>query len=182
MDGLAGLGEADRVREQIEQDLAQALGIGAQRAGLGRDIDLEPELAVGETVLQVVAPQPVPRGELRIASAPDHAALATVDSDVGARPVQINLEELSVRIVGYNFALAALEARLTDQSRWSAAELEPVVQQLAELGQLRSMLAGYREFVVQTAPVRLGQLEPLRPVVTSVAARISSARWHSATV
>jgi hypothetical protein len=99
-----------------------------------------------------------------------------VDDDFGTRPVQINLEELSVRIVGYNFALAALEARLADRSRWSAAQLEPVVQQLAELGQLRSMLAGYREFVVETAPVRLGQLEPLGPVVTSVAARISSAR------
>jgi hypothetical protein len=118
----------------------------------------------------------VPPGELRIASAPDHAALATVDGDPVTPPVQVNLEELSVRIVGYNFALAALEARLADRRGWSAAELEPVVQQLAELGQLRSMLAGYREFVVETAQVRLGQLEPLQPVVTSVAARISSAR------
>ncbi len=50
--GLAGLREADGVGQQVEQDLAQALGIGAQRSGLGGDVDLQPELAVGQAVLQ----------------------------------------------------------------------------------------------------------------------------------
>lgn len=116
-----------------------------------------------------------PAGELRLATRPEHDALASVDAETAEDAAQINLSELSVRIGGFNFALAALESRLSDRGPWSADQLEPLVQQLDELNQLRSMLAEYRA-VAAESEAAMRRLEPLEPVVTVVAARISKAR------
>lgn len=119
---------------------------------------------------------------MRIATLPDHEALATIDDTLVPgtgrtdEAVQINLSELSVRIGGYNFALAALESRLSDRRGWSADQLEPLVQQLHDLNQLRGMLDEYRAVARESDTAQVGRLEPLEPVVTAVASRISKAR------
>ena len=122
-----------------------------------------------------------PARELRIAELPDRELLATVQEPAeqardGVEDVQINVGELAVRIGGFNFALAALESQLAERGRWRADQIEPVVQKLADLSQLRGMLAEYRQVAGNPASQSMAQLEPLNPVVTIVASRISTAR------
>jgi hypothetical protein len=122
-----------------------------------------------------------PARELRIAELPDRELLATVQEPSeqardGAEDVQINVGELAVRIGGFNFALASLESQLAERGRWRAEQIEPVVQKLADLNQLRGMLGEYRQVAGDTASKSMPQLEPLNPVVTVVASRISTAR------
>ncbi|MFO0895858.1 MAG: hypothetical protein U0836_00395 [Pirellulales bacterium] len=146
----------------------------------GRELELAPRREHAPQPARVAehGPRRTQAWELRISRAAEHEELATVDAETAQTAedaVQINLSELSVRIGGFNFALAALESRLGDRGPWSADQLEPLVQQLDELNQLRSMLAEYRA-VAAESEAAMRRLEPLEPVVTVVAARISKAR------
>lgn len=158
-------------------------GLGAHDVRpAGRELELAPRREHVPQHARVAEHGPrrtqTPAWEPRISRAAEHERLATVDAETAETAedaAQINLSELSVRIGGFNFALAALESRLGDRGPWSADQLEPLVQQLDELNQLRSMLAEYRA-VANESEAAMRRLEPLEPVVTVVAARISKAR------
>src|SRR5829696_10256905 len=50
-DGLARRRKADRVRQQVEQDLAHALAVGHEASEVLRGVDLEGERGLGQTIL-----------------------------------------------------------------------------------------------------------------------------------
>ncbi len=177
----AGAGAPTKSSPRIAAPAGPALGAHDVRPE-GRELELAPRREHAPQAARVAEHGPrrtqAPAWELRISRAAEHEELATVvaeTAETAEDAVQINLSELSVRIGGFNFALAALESRLGDRGPWSADQLEPLVQQLDELNQLRSMLAEYRA-VANESEAAMRRLEPLEPVVTVVAARISKAR------
>ena len=66
---------------------------------------------------------------------------------MSAGPVEVNVEELGVRIAGYNMAMGALEADLDENGTWDAARLAPLVERL--------------KILVQVAPPHHQNLQPL---------------------
>jgi hypothetical protein len=90
--------------------------------------------------------------------------------------VQVNVEELAVRIAGNNLALRGLEAELNENRTWSADQLENVLSRLDILVLRQKDLTLFRDLVSAAEQARAGRTESPRHVISQLAARIVEVR------
>lgn len=114
--------------------------------------------------------QPPSVNELPPQTEPSYAEELPPDS------VEVKIDELAVRIGGCNMAFRALEMELDEKGAWTAARIEPLVEQLEMLALRRSDLSLFREAVPEEKRDLLDPLPSLKGVVSQVATRIVEAR------
>lgn len=101
----------------------------------------------------------------QVADVPDHTSPA----------VEVDLDELSIRITGYNLALRSLASRL-DENAPSVADLEDELQELADLVARRGDLLLYCQLLPASTRQQLSSLDSFAAVVAKLAGKISAAR------
>ncbi|MEN6457708.1 MAG: hypothetical protein ABFC63_02155 [Thermoguttaceae bacterium] len=92
---------------------------------------------------------------------------------------QVNIEELTSRIAGFNLALRAIEADLDEKGTWSAARLEPVVERLKILVVRRNDLDLFRDLTPADKRSELAKLDSPKAAMAQLGARIFAARTHT---
>jgi hypothetical protein len=124
---------------------------------------------------QAAAPAPPPAAEEALPKPP--AAEPKLPVAEAEKPgVQVNVEELAVRIAGNNLALRGLEAELNENRTWSADQLENVLSRLDILVLRQKDLTLFRDLVSAAEQARAGRTESPRHVISQLAARIVEVR------
>lgn len=122
--------------------------------------------------------EPPPRGVVHDVSevtAPPES-LRTLDQTNAEPHVMIDLEELSVRIRGYNLAIQELSAVLQNEDTWTNERLAEALDELADLADRRSQLSLYRELISADEQQHVGAMSSLDASVALLGAKIFSAR------
>ena len=128
------------------------------------EIDLPPRVIIRD-VRPVIAPP----------EAPSTFDDSRVDLDPEPR-VSVDLNELTVRIKGYNLALKDLTGSMHDDSVWTPTHLEAALDELVQLAERRAQLALYRDVISTDDQVQTGNLIPLDSAVALLGAKIFAAR------
>jgi hypothetical protein len=117
----------------------------------------------------------------RMSAPPTAAKTVTAAKQVADMPdqtapaVEVDLDELSIRITGYNLALRSLASRLEENDP-SVADLADEVQELADLVARRGDLLLYCQLLPATTRQQLTPLDSYAAVVAKMASKISAAR------
>jgi len=90
--------------------------------------------------------------------------------------VRINLDEIAVRVAGFNLALAALEQEFNRAGPWNAAQLAPLIEELGELATRHADMRPYYQYVSAGDARRLGELRSCVPAIRLAAGRILTVR------
>jgi hypothetical protein len=91
----------------------------------------------------------------------------------------VNIEEIAVRVAGFNLALAALEQQLNQEDPLGARRLAPLVEQLGELATRHGDMRPYYQYVSAGEARRLGELRSCVPAIRLAAARIVASQKAS---
>ena len=117
-----------------------------------------------------VGPNPTGQPARRVASR-SHA----VEPGSAARPhdpVRVNIDEIAVRVAGFNLALAALEQQLDQEGPFTIPRLTRLVEQLGDLTTRHGDMRPYYQYVSAGEVRRLGELRSCITAIRLAAARI----------
>lgn len=92
--------------------------------------------------------------------------------------VMVDIEELAIRVRGYNLAMKELTADLQDESRWSPEQLQRAFAQFEDLATRRTQLVLYRDLVSRDDRQLIGNLMSLDPPVALLGGKIFAARTN----
>jgi hypothetical protein len=90
--------------------------------------------------------------------------------------VRINIDEIAVRVAGFNLAMAALEQDLNREGPWNTGRLTPLVEDLAELATRHGDMRPYYQYVSAGEARRLGDLRSCVPAIRLAASRVLAVR------
>jgi len=88
----------------------------------------------------------------------------------------VDVEELRVRIEGYNLALVDLLANLQGQEPWWPNQLEALIEAMDDLDAVRADLMLYWNVLPAATRSTLKSIEPLDPVIALAASKTAAAR------
>ncbi|MEX0937894.1 MAG: hypothetical protein WDZ59_08525 [Pirellulales bacterium] len=89
---------------------------------------------------------------------------------------QLNIDELAVRIAGYNLAMRSLDAELLGRTNHSIADLAGIVHRLDELRTAHEDVKLYWNLLDSDQRQGLSEMFPARELITSLADRIGRTR------
>jgi hypothetical protein len=98
------------------------------------------------------------------------------ESSADKPPVIIDLEEIAVRIRGYNLALKDLISSLHDDALWTPELLQQSLAQLEDLAARRTQINLYRELVSHDEQKLVGSPMTLATPIALLGAKIFSTR------
>jgi hypothetical protein len=123
-------------------------------------------------------PQTVPKADIDVPQIGGLAELRSGKQPGKADEAKVNFTEVAALARSYNVSLQELETKLSSGTNWTADTLEPLVDELEELGRRRDDLNLYENALPAVERSQLASRDPLDQAVRLTGKRIAEVRKH----